>query len=305
MAISSVNNSNTVELNQRWYTDFFPQVMQKEHNSAENPYRFGEMIEKINAIACTGKKVCLFIGRVSEEPLPHATENEVWVSSDIRRFNSPKTESNQIHLWIDCNQQEAIETLKGLFDRVVIDTSTTKCLDYDFARRFAIMLRSSESSLIFESGGKSLHPRNIQAPLFDPISYLVSFPRLKLDEEYDLKLKFMENYYNSVSKEEQEKDWIKFLETSSGFVKHVASSLTLEESKCHPELKIQFMHYITKREGMTSCLTEYARWGKEEMKSYLEGIYNHVEFHSDEKFPYPENWGGLGYYLVKDFKSMN
>ena len=130
-----LNQSDLLALNDRWENTFFPYIQSlNPTQQVDNSYKFGEMVGKIHQLLCEGKKTCLFVGRTSSEPLPPNNQEEEWISADMYRVSSGEESlSGRIHLWIDCNQQEAIESLTGLFDRIVVDWSTIKFLNNDFA----------------------------------------------------------------------------------------------------------------------------------------------------------------------------
>ncbi len=164
-------------LNKQWRETVAPQLMKcTSHSSrfrdlsaaAIDNYNFGAVVSKIKNYQAQGKRVCLFIGRTPNEPLPsnsgEAKENEVWVSADLlllspeqgRRIETP---SDRLHLWLDFNQQEGLNLVKGLFQKVVIDISTTKAFDSDFVKRFSVLLQPSQpqlqSQIIFENCAKT------------------------------------------------------------------------------------------------------------------------------------------------------
>ena len=220
MAVSlGLDQSRTLELNERWKNEFFPQGQcdNPSEQSMDTPYEFGEMVGKINQILSEGKKACLFIGRTSSEALPPNDQKEEWVSADMYRVNSGKEGiPGRIHLWIDCNQQDAIESLRGLFDKIVIDQSTTKFLNDDFAKRFSVMLRSPESTLIFETPTDQYGTYDVSKRTFSKQSYVVSIPNNDIFEELERQHNYLSEYYQSTSADQQDQDWKEFMETPEG-----------------------------------------------------------------------------------------
>lgn len=165
---SSISPESIEQLNQKWQTIVSPKVFVEwgKNNSDDcakkEKYKLGEMIAKIHTFHSEGKSICVFPGRTPYEKLPsdnnEAKENEVWIALDISIISSEGRNElietpgidQRIFLWIDYNQQEGLELIKGLFDKVVIDQSTTKAFSNDFAKRSAVLLRNSKSELIFE-----------------------------------------------------------------------------------------------------------------------------------------------------------
>ncbi len=193
-----LDQSGIAELNARWENEFFPSVKRVNPSaiSMDNSYEFGEMVGKINHILSDGKKACLFIGRTAGEALPPSDQKEEWISADIFRVNSGEEGlTGRIHLWIDCNQQDAIEPLRGLFDRIVIDGATIKFLRDDFAKRFSVMLRSKDSFMIFETSTRQWAKNNVSETTFSKESYNVLYPLDDLNKHSEKLQSYMRAYY--------------------------------------------------------------------------------------------------------------
>jgi hypothetical protein len=169
--------------NQQWRNTSAPHVLlewvEKDHTdnpytvSQKDAYKFGEILNKIQILQMHGKTICLFIGRTPFEELPsdrrEAKENEVWISADpalispegfpedsegpmtLTKYKNLSLNPDLIHLWLNFNEQKDLEQIQGLFDKVVIDQSTTKMFENNFTQRFSILLRTPESELIFEN----------------------------------------------------------------------------------------------------------------------------------------------------------
>lgn len=287
-----LNPSRTLELNDRWKNEFFPQC---DNPSLEpnNSYKFGEMVGKIDQILCEGKKTCLFVGRPSSQVLPPNNQEEEWISADHQMVSSTGGESipGRIHLWINCNQQDAIESLRGLFDKIVVDWSTIGALSDDFAKRFSVMLRSPESTLIFEPSTSFQYRTYAAERTFSTQSYSIFYPVDDENEDADRREEFLSNYYESTSADQQQLDWEEYVENHGG-----RSLMARGFSK--EELEPNFMEFITEKAGMETFSSQCAKWGRELLKSHLETLFEHVELHEKEPFPYPNGYNGIGYFLV-------
>ncbi len=154
----------------------------EETKSARQNYNFGEMIGKIKTLQSEGKTICLFVGRTPLEKLPsdqgEAKENEVWVSADISlkpycSWNNPCIESTdltqRLYLWLDLNERRLFVSIKGLFDKIVFDQSTSKFLGKNFYQHFSILLHSDESEMLFKDPSTyqerpdKIHPQDISS----------------------------------------------------------------------------------------------------------------------------------------------
>jgi hypothetical protein len=112
-----------------------------------------QSLEKVKSLA-KEKKLCLFVGRAANEPIPESTEAEEWVSLDILKISpaekNPKS-LNRLHLVMDCNDPESLGKIQGLFDRVVVDGSTLKLIQGNPWETMGKLLKASpESELITE-----------------------------------------------------------------------------------------------------------------------------------------------------------
>ncbi len=305
--ITTINNSirlspeNILDLDQQWKTIVSPQVCLKwadfineteQSKAKKEVYKFGETIAKIQSFQSQGKSICLFMGRTPLEKLPpdhgEAKENEIWISSDIAWIspegyeelkNTPDVEE-RLHLWVNFNHQESLYLIKGLFDKIVIDQSTTKALKNDFARRFAILLRNSESKMIFENPVRAFHcftplPDDFE---FDCSNYSITTPMddAFIDKEEKIQSDCYKEYRESTSKEDIQRDLNDYLESSGRMV-------------TDPDFEDYFANYIMKRSGknLLSCLKKI---GIDLFKEHLERIYNSVEQHQNTNYPYTTNY---------------
>lgn len=288
LTLSSISQSDVDSLNARWNSCFSARCIASSDPETiatdENSYQFGEAVKKIDDLRKEGKKICLFIGRNASEKLPsdcnESDPNEVWISADIQMRNllSP----NRIHLWIDCNQQEAIETLQGLFNKIVIDQSTTKALYNDFAKRFSILFSSQDSSLLFEA----FHGMYLMGSqfAFDPNRYEITIPLREISMATRRERELFENW-GKKSEEEKTKDLTEFF-----------SEQSVPKTQSHPLFKQEFTKFLTKKAGIphhSMIKTQFIMEGGLLFKSYLETRFHHVEYHSNEPFPYSTNYRNL------------
>src|SRR5580698_7625555 len=102
-------------------------------------YTLEEVAQKIEKLTNAYKKTCLFIGRQTHEPLP-SEDNTVWISGD-REFGRPPFSPDRLHICTDFTVAENLQRFHGLFNKIVIDESTTKCLGGDFIGRFVLLLK--------------------------------------------------------------------------------------------------------------------------------------------------------------------
>ncbi len=200
-AKSLVEKTVTVhEANKSWRENIAPHILEcirptpslrAPSKKAMDNYNFGAVVLKIKNYQAQGKRVCLFIGRTPTEPLPsdlgEAEKDEVWVSADLlpvptesgRRIETP---SDRLHLWLDFNQQEGLNLVKGLFQKVVVDISTTKVFNSDFVKRFSVLLQPPQpqlqSQIIFETCARYSiqYMNNAKQESFDPSRYSLNIP---------------------------------------------------------------------------------------------------------------------------------
>ncbi len=210
----------TESINKSWRENVVPNLMKfssdcslSDLSAMANNYNFGAVVLKIKGYQAQGKKICLFIGRTPIEPLPsdlgEAEENEVWVSADIALLPSEggrrvETSSDRLHLWLDFNQQEGLNLVKGLFQKVVVDISTVKALNSDFAKRFSILLQSSKSQITFELDVKC--PANCfgEKEFFNPSNYSLTIPLALHDKQDQLGPVDSEEYAANLDRWEKE-----------------------------------------------------------------------------------------------------
>ena len=133
-------------------------IIEKLEGIARN-YKFGAIIDEIKLLRSQGNSMCLFVGKTVFEKLPpdeqKANPNEVWVSGDVCLQPHPSAtpdylrEPTRLHLWLDFNQQEGLEMIQGLFDKIAIGCSTAKFFENNFTMRFSSLLQGPESTMAF------------------------------------------------------------------------------------------------------------------------------------------------------------
>ncbi len=318
-AVNYLNPTQIEELNQKWQTIVAPHVWKtyrdeppEASESVKKAYKLGELVAKVRKLQSQGFKVCLFIGRVPLEKLPshykEAKANEVWVSGDICLDSPEKAENleaselqQRIHCWFDYNKQEGLDLIKGLFDKVVIDGSTTKCLCNDFAKRFGLLLHTPESELIF------LNPCSLaqmllppEEPLKEEFDFDIGHYQLRtmFDPTYmALNEKLTNNYFTEY--------------TNANTPEQIQSDKKVysEEFYDLPEnvnFENNFKTWIAKRakkDGEFWMCDEAAV----RLKSYLGNIYHHVEEHKNANYPYTTNHtvnkNEDHYFVVRHLKS--
>jgi hypothetical protein len=120
-----------------------------------NKYNLQDVISKIQSYTSQGKKIALMVGRTAMEILPHE-ENTVWVSLDESLtncgpkdwLNTRKITPDRLHLNMSFNDRDQMSSIKGLFDKVVIDGSVWKFIDerVDPLRLFHAILKNNPQS---------------------------------------------------------------------------------------------------------------------------------------------------------------
>jgi hypothetical protein len=260
--------------------------------SNKETYEFGAVIAKIDAYIAQGKKLCLFVGRAPHESLPsdtgEAKPDEIWVSGDILN-QGPAMTSDRLHVWINFNQQVGVQFLAKKFDTVVIDYSTIKGLNNNFASRFSVLLRTSESQMLFEASRGVTNPSvDTDVLIFDKESYGVTVPASDRVDAIQLKLDYMENYKCTVPASQQKADREEYMQADgNSFLESLDDDCPQEERE--RLLEVEFMHFFTERAGVgTSDTTSFAQL---QLDAHLKTIFTHVALHKDEVYPYMNSRG--------------
>jgi hypothetical protein len=253
----------------------------------EANYSLDETAQKIEKLSQSDDRVCLFIGRTGNEPLPRE-ENAIWISGDIQFATEPYSLEERIHIWHDFTDEKGLSKFQGLFDKIVIDQSTCKALGNDFISRFARLLKpSSQSVLIFEKTPYTScyhetieQPKNIYSSLLVPISYLTT------DQENDQK--HLEEYEKNNDQSQRDDDFIAFKQQLFEVHPSWVGLFTDED------LESQFCEYIIQRlrsehNDPTLC-DKLEEWAIQDTKEHTEQIFQKVEFFEDRPYPYPTNY---------------
>lgn len=247
-----------------------------------------ESIAKIDACLAQDKKVCLFVGRTPREKLPsdtgEAKPDELWVSGDISD-NGPATSPDRIHLCFDFNNQELIKKVQKRFDLIVVDFSVTKFLDGDFANRFSVMLRTSQSKLIFEA---STHTRqaieDLSEPIFSTQSYEVTYPFDLADAFYRKKQRHFEEYQANTAAAQIEVDRKAFMQRVGNVILSDLAELPKEEQE--REIEEQFMHFVAEKAGIEDETIVLEAFAINQLKAHLEKTFAQVDLIEGRPYPF-------------------
>jgi hypothetical protein len=244
-------------------------------------YCLNDMVKKIVSASQNNQKICLFIGRMASEPLP-SEENCTWISGDIELADQPFSLEDRIHLQIDFNDETKLEKIHNLFDKIVIDQSTCKCMDGDFISRFTKLLKKSDTcQLIFEripctigfdheSTEWSNHYNTVKIPL----SYMMK------DKARDKEI--FTSYKEQADEQTKDVDQIEFRnqpyvngERFSTFETYIVAKIRNEKNE--PSLKQQAL--------INAQLDN---------KRHTATLFQNVEVHENSTFPYPTNYSRPG-----------
>ncbi len=271
-------------------------------------YKLGEMIAKIVAFQSEGKVVCLFIGRTPYEKLPsdyqdEAEANEVYIAADISIISPEGHEElkdlpgidQRVFIWMDFNQQEGLLLIKGLFDKVIIDLSTTKGLNNDFANRFAVLLRNNKSRMIFDncnSIGMPLCPP-VEQFSFDTQKYTLLVPQNQFFEKDEMLISNCYGNYILIKTQEE-------IQADKNFFKE-----EFYVSEEDPSFDVYFKSHIAKKYEQTGDNWVAEIFGQS-LKSHLESRYHVVEYHRKENYPYTSHYSLRNntdnYFVVFNYK---
>lgn len=266
-------------------------------NYRKEDYRLSEVIAKIKNLQTEGKLICLFIGRTPCERLPpdfnEAKENEFWFTGDIALIHSEYHEvlkenpTIDNHLWFDFNHQQGLNLINGLFDKIVIDQSTVKAFPNDFPKRFASLLRNSESEMIFESYIQHGYSHQQEDFTYDPLKH-----------NFNVSFSFLEKKIKKIND-----TYLEYIQTHSiEDIERDKQSLKEKQPDLLEETDEYFEGYFKKHIGDSSS-NSYISNLNALFKDHLNSIYNTVEEHVGS-YPYTTDWGGEHYFVVRDPKNL-
>ncbi len=265
-----------------------------------------QSIAKIDAFITQGKKLCLFVGRTPREPLPsdrgEAKPDEVWVSLDESNAG-PAVSADRIHLQFNFNHQNLIRKLNKKFDLIVVDFSVIKFLSDDFANRFRVMFRTSETRMMFESSLGIHQEKDIPKPIFSTDHYMVTSPISMTLEDIERKEAHVEEYRAKTSAEQQKIDWDAFMKKEGNSL--LESFAEWPESEKKHELEIGFREFLAEQAGIKDRDEEIVEFGKQRLKAHLEKTFAHVELIEDRPYPYETHYQRNSYFIVSNPKQAN
>lgn len=230
-----------------------------------------QVVKEIEDIRRTGQKICLFIGRTEAEPLP-SQNGEVWVSGDIATKGI--IPASRLHLWADFNDDEQLKRFYHLFDKVVIDQSTTKCLvGRDFMSHFVNLLHpSKEAEFIFEDSCTfTTFSKTQQEPVFEGYTKL-SIPFAFLEERAKAHSRWFEETYPDPNQ---------LKEAFTIFCSRIPAHL---KDRCYGAFKTKIIeeNYPPEEDKIKVLET----WAQGEQKKHLEEYFVSVTHVVKQPFPY-------------------
>jgi hypothetical protein len=245
-------------------------------------------IQTIKNLSQGDKKICLFIGRVGDEPLPEE-EGVIWVSGDIGFATRPYSLKERIHIVHDFTDEEGLSRLHGLFDKIVVDQSTCKDLGDDFISCFARLLKpTSQSVLIFEktpylAGFSSTveQPENHYANLTMPCSYLIT------DQENDDK--YFKEYEKTNDLSQKGNDFRAFRQQLIDS-KSWEAELADEDQDLTNAFRMYIIQKLRAEHNHPSLRNKAFEWATQNTKEHTEQIFQKVEYIEGRPYPYPTNY---------------
>lgn len=106
-------------------------------------------LEKIQKLAQEGKSLGCFLCRWECQSLP-IEENRIWISLDKGDLQK-RPDKNRLHLVMDLENEQQMQKLQGLFDKVILDVNSLKFFKKPF-RNFGLLLKDhQDSELVIEA----------------------------------------------------------------------------------------------------------------------------------------------------------
>ncbi len=257
-------------------------------------YSFEEVVQKVKNLSTGNLKVCLFVGRVGDEPLPNE-EGEVWISTDINFASKPYSLDQRIHIWCDFQDEARISKFYRLFDKVVIDQSTCKGLGENFIFTSAALLKPSpESIFICEITPRMYgYPYDIKQPVNHFSIALIPYTFLREDDEKD------GEYWEGYLKNEQQRkgDVLLFSQRLLNFYE-----VDLDEQEKEDLMYLRaegmwtnnFRDFIIKRirseENDPSLVSEAQKWAIQDTKEHIGKFFQEVKLFTNTPYPYLTNY---------------
>lgn len=250
--------------------------------SLEETYCLETMIKKIVIATQNNQKICLFIGRTADEPLP-LEENCTWVSGDKYLSKQPCSLEDRIHLLCDFTDELQLEKFHTLFDKIVIDQSTCKFLDGDFISRFVKLLKKNEDSqLIFERtpyiGG---YPPQATECInrYSCVEIPCSFAMRDMDRDKEIFTEYQEQA------DQQTKDT-----DQHGFQNQRANGSRI----IYPTLQGYIAAKIRKEKGEPTLQEQAYKNAREDTERHTATLFKDVKVYEKATFPYPTNYSTPG-----------
>ncbi len=238
------------------------------------------VIKKIMQFIAEGKKVCLFIGRTPDEPLPNEP-NTIWVSLDPKLRKSKELTPDRLHLILSCNDSAEMSTIQRLFSKVVVDQSTWKFFDPGIVDRLtSILTLDPESLLIFESAFQYIeHSSEIDTWTFNHV--LLTIPT-KDDSKYYQELnECMNNFLQEIGG----KDNLASSALYQEYLKEI--DLTKFRRTPSPEQLFEgFRGWLPRKKGIVSPDSKYVPLARQKTVDYLQTRFQNAEIKLGEPYPY-------------------
>jgi|GEM_PF-6577287 len=149
---------NEIPKGELWTINYAQDVIcQSDEKIAKQKYRYSidGLFKTIDEQRKTGKKICLFIGKTPDEPLP-TRDGEVWISGGSWIENG--IPEDRLHVWLSFNKLKAKDPfLAGKFDKVVISPQKRSLYHRpDRLDSVANLLHDDTSELIIDGDRKEI-----------------------------------------------------------------------------------------------------------------------------------------------------
>ena len=240
------------------------------------------VIHKIKQYIAEGKKVCLFIGRDPNEPLPNPENpNEIWVSLDPKLRKSSELSPDRLHLILSCNDDAEMATIQHLFSKTVVDQCTWKFFNPGIIDRLTpILTLDPESVLIFESLFQYVErSAEIDTWKFDHI--LLTLPIQEITQFYQEQKNCLNNFLLEIGGRDN-------LATSALYQEYL-QTIDLTRFRRPPTLEQlldTFRNWLAAKKGIQSPDLKYIALARQKTMEYLLTRYDDVALKLGVRYPY-------------------
>ncbi len=217
-----------------------------ERPCVDTAYKIEEVITQLQQAQKEGEfKLGLFVGRSQDETIPQE-EGWLWCSLDSKEITSSL--HKRLHLCMDFNDQEEMQKIQRLFDKVVSDFSVLKFFRSPWKTLKSLLANKPDAELVAEGWAGFSIVKSINHPIYQAAHATMVTPISDITNYHQEEERVFNQWKQNIGEQAVNEHYQKFLTDMPEDEKQETLRMY---SGSDQGLQLNFMRTILKQNGLT------------------------------------------------------